>query len=59
MDDETNDLVVDEPTLEDVTVNVRDIDNERSSNDETVPGWQMLNKRMVEARAKYRRGWER
>ena len=59
MDDETNDLVVDEPTPKDVTVNVSDIDNERSSNDETVPGWQMLNKRMVEARAKYRRGWER
>ena len=59
MDDETNDLVVDEPTPEDITVNVRDIDNERSSNDETVPGWQMLNKRMVEARTKYHGGWER
>ena len=38
MDDEADDLVVDEPAPKDFTVNVRDMDNEPSSNDETVPG---------------------
>jgi len=55
MDDEVEDLVVDEPAPEDFIVNVGDIDDEPSSDDETVPGWQMLNERIAEARAKYRR----
>jgi len=49
------DLVVDEPAPEDFIVNVGDIDDEPSSDDDTVPGWQMLNERIAEARAKYRR----
>mmetsp|Transcript_10863 Transcript_10863/g.12848 ORF Transcript_10863/g.12848 Transcript_10863/m.12848 type:complete len:203 (-) Transcript_10863:168-776(-) len=53
--DDVEDLVVAEPAPEDFIVNVGDIDDEPSSDDDTVPGWQMLNERIAEARAKYRR----
>lgn len=54
MDDE-DDLVVDEPAPEDFILNVGDIEDEPATDDATVPGWQMLNERIAEVRAKYRR----
>jgi len=54
MDDE-DDLVVDEPAPEDFILNVGDIEDEPSTDDDTVPGWQMLNERIAESRAKHRR----
>jgi len=48
-------LVVDEPAPEDYLLNDGDIDDELAADDATVPGWQMLNERIAEARAKHRR----
>jgi len=55
MDDDDDVAVVEEAAPEDYLLNDGDIDDEPSADDATVPGWQMLNERIAEARAKHRR----